>query len=330
MARPSNRTSILRGAQFAARELAAMGYSPDDPVDVFSAIERARLRLMFQPLEAIKGALCTVSSGTTGVLVNANHPLHLQRFTAAHELGHFRLGHKEAVDLLEDDVAGDMCRLSGTELEAESFASYFLMPERALRRAFDSSRPILPEDAYQVSLRLQVSYRAMVSRLYALKMVSYSQAEKLRTVQPKDIKRSLTHGLTGNLGRRHVWLIRTEDARHLVRPAVGDEIHVLLPENPSAGYSWREVESSDAPVRRVATDSHFANDLFGASNERHIAYEVVDAREGRLALSHSRSWQDSSESESFELQLKVEGSPAAGEGRGLTHSQLDLIAARGQ
>lgn len=296
----------------------------DQPVDVFSAVERAGLWLMFQPCDGIKGALCQ-DSGATGVLINSNHPLSLQRFTAAHELGHYRLGHREAVDLTGDD--NQTCQLDGIELEAESFASYFLMQERAVKRVLPSAGPISPTDAYQAALRLQVSYAAMVTRLQDLRLVSFTQAQTLRAVAPKTIKQSITHGLTGELGRRQVWMVRAQDPSRVLTPLEGDEVHVLLPEKPSSGFSWREAADADAPIHRIADDAHFDGESFGGSTERHLAYLVDRPSAGTLALSHARGW-EAQELESFGLRIEPAENRSGAEGRGLPSSQLQLLAAR--
>ncbi len=302
-----------------------------EPVDVFAAIDRANLWLMFRPLEGMKGALCSAGSAT-GVLVNSNHPFYLQRFTAAHELGHYRLGHPPTIDLDgEDDKADDpTCALSGTELEAESFASHFLMPPRAVRRALGDTQPSSPLDAYQAALRLQVSYAAMVSRLLALKFISYAQAREWRTIPPKRIKQSLTHGITGPLGQHNAWLVQDGSNEACLNPAIGDEVHVFVKEQSAAGYAWRASVSFDAPAREIASDSHHSESQYGGSAERHIAYQVVERGSGHLALSHSRGWEEQSEIGALDIVLKVEGSVAADDGRGLMHTQLELLAARGR
>ena len=323
--------AILRGAQAAARELVMLNSPIGEPVDVFAAIDRANLWLMFRPLEGMKGALCSAGSAT-GVLVNSNHPFYLQRFTAAHELGHYRLGHPPAVDLDGDDdkVDDPACALSGAELEAESFASHFLMPPRAVRRAIGNAQPSSPLDAYQAALRLQVSYAAMVSRLLALKHISYSRAREWRAIPPKQIKQSLTHGITGPLGQHNAWLVQDGSAEAYLSPAIGDEVHVFVKEQSAAGYAWRANVSFDAPAREIASDSHFVEGHYGGPAERHIAYEIIESGCGHLVLSHSRSWEEHSEIGKLDILLKVEGSVAADDGHGLMHTQLDLLAARGR
>jgi predicted secreted protein len=320
----AKRAAILCGAQAAMREWVALGASVEEPVDVFGAVERAGLWLMFQPCEGIKGALCQ-NADVTGVLVNSNHPFHLQRFTAAHELGHYRLGHGEAIDLTGDD--GDTRRLSGMELEAESFASYFLMHKRAVKHALGPATDISPADVYQAALRLQVSYAAMVSRLQELELVSFSEAQRLRAIPPKEIKQSLTHGMTGNPGRRHVWLAREQDQHRVLRPLPGDEVHIVIAEQPAAGYSWRETSESSAPVHRVATDSHFEPEHLGGPSERHIAYLVDAPGKGELILSQSRSWENAALA-SFHLHIEAEQALTGVDERGLAPAQLELLAAR--
>src|SRR5262249_61495232 len=52
--------------------------------------------VMFRPLKNLLGAY--FSDPDTGVLVTTKRPLPVQRFTAAHELGHAVLGHEASLD----------------------------------------------------------------------------------------------------------------------------------------------------------------------------------------------------------------------------------------
>jgi IrrE N-terminal-like domain len=66
-------------------------------VDVFSVIEAEGIRLMFQPLRDLFGFYRRLS-GVAGIVIDANHPPSLQRYTAAHEYGHHVLGHGFSLD----------------------------------------------------------------------------------------------------------------------------------------------------------------------------------------------------------------------------------------
>ena len=73
------RTGSLR----AQRALKTAGVDFEAPIDVFDAIERERVWLIFQPLDRLYGAYRR--HATPGIVVNSGHPTRLQRFTAAHE-----------------------------------------------------------------------------------------------------------------------------------------------------------------------------------------------------------------------------------------------------
>lgn len=72
------------------------------------------------------------------IRVSAQFPLHIQRFTAAHELGHACL-HQD-VRMHRDRPLDAPRRASGTrdkhEWEADKFAVFFLMPEKLVRQRF--------------------------------------------------------------------------------------------------------------------------------------------------------------------------------------------------
>jgi len=65
-------------------------------VDVFGVIQTLDLPLLLRPLEGLLGAY--LSDPAPGVLITTERPMSIQRFTAAHELGHFSLRHKPSLD----------------------------------------------------------------------------------------------------------------------------------------------------------------------------------------------------------------------------------------
>ena len=65
-------------------------------VDVFGAIHALDLPLLLRPLRGLLGAY--LSSPAPGVLVTTERPMSIQRFTAAHELGHFFMRHEPSLD----------------------------------------------------------------------------------------------------------------------------------------------------------------------------------------------------------------------------------------
>ncbi len=88
-------------------------------------VESLGLWLAFFPLDGLLGGY--LPEGKGGVLITTERPVPIQRYTAAHELGHWRLdgGHDAALDT-ESDVLGR------TDIERETLAQVFagalLMP----------------------------------------------------------------------------------------------------------------------------------------------------------------------------------------------------------
>jgi Zn-dependent peptidase ImmA (M78 family) len=99
-------------------------------VDVFAAAFGLNLPLILKPLDGLLGAY--IPEPTAGVLVTTARPLSIQRFTAAHELGHFRLDHLPSLD--DESILRRiaMPTMAGgpnmQEVEADAFAVAFLMP----------------------------------------------------------------------------------------------------------------------------------------------------------------------------------------------------------
>lgn len=98
-------------------------------VDVFEAIRAIDLPLLLRPLKNLLGAYLTHPE--VGVLITTQRPLSIQRFTAAHELGHAEMGHEPSLDdesilrRMEVQTGGDR---NFQEIEADAFASAFVNP----------------------------------------------------------------------------------------------------------------------------------------------------------------------------------------------------------
>ena len=102
--------------------------------------------------------------------VNKNHHSNRQRFSIAHEVGHYHLGHdmdfsfdpSEVADGRFDTAHGN----SVQEQEANYFASELLMPSESLKKDFVQLR-----DAKKMAQKYDVSEQALWIRLMKLKMV---------------------------------------------------------------------------------------------------------------------------------------------------------------
>lgn len=114
----------LRAVHAADQALKRLDIDQAQPVDVYDAIDRAGLYLAFGPLSGILGvSLPTLS----GIMVTTLRRKAIQRYTAAHELGHCIL-HKDEPMILDDEHKIEGASPLERERQAQLFASAFLMP----------------------------------------------------------------------------------------------------------------------------------------------------------------------------------------------------------
>lgn len=101
------------------------------------------------------------------ISINQNDSLTRQRFTLAHELGHYMLGHGERFDNSETLYRGG-AKYTFAEIEANSFAAELLMPEPVVRYLlFDENLQTIA----QLSDVFLVSEQAMRYRLKNLGLI---------------------------------------------------------------------------------------------------------------------------------------------------------------
>jgi len=130
------------------------------------------LRVFCEPMPSqVAGLYASAADAGYCVLLNSKHRPERQRFTLAHEYGHFLCDrHKPGIDYL-----GAEKRRPANERFAESFASSFLMPRTSLRRHFldivARTNDFRVEDLCQLSSAYGVSVQAMALRLEELGLV---------------------------------------------------------------------------------------------------------------------------------------------------------------
>ena len=96
------------------------------------------------------------------IYVNADHPIPVRRFTAAHEIAHFMLHRKDIGDGIFDDALY-LSGLSGKkEREANLLASYLLVPTELLRKEIRNNGPL---DVAVLAAKFKVPSHVMFGRL---------------------------------------------------------------------------------------------------------------------------------------------------------------------
>lgn len=229
----------IQAAESAGRLLDELSVDQTEQIDVFGICEDLGLWLAFLPMDNLLGAF--VPEGVGGVLVTTQRPIPLQRYTAAHEIGHWRLDHGHGLALDgEEHVLGD------TPVEREQLAQVFagnlLMPPPlvfgVLERLGVGGRPVEPEHAYALAREAGVSYEAAVRQLSHLEVITPDRIAVLRQRRPLQVKAALALGRRPVNGYADVWPVNEAWNDQLLALRVEDEVVISLPENRSTGYRW--------------------------------------------------------------------------------------------
>jgi Zn-dependent peptidase ImmA (M78 family) len=142
------------------------------PVPIFQIVSELGLGPEFRPLDDdVSGWIERVDPADYHIVINANHAATRQRFTAAHELGHF-IYHRDLLGAGTGDTRAyraDRSPLPNAlirprhERQANSFAANLLMPVRAIEQLKSEGL----HEAGELAERLGVSEEAMKIRLGA-------------------------------------------------------------------------------------------------------------------------------------------------------------------
>jgi Zn-dependent peptidase ImmA (M78 family)/predicted secreted protein len=299
----TRRDAILEGAQAALRLHEQLGTrqaveSATGCVDVFGALLDADVALLFRPLEGLLG-FCIKGPETPGVVVSTQRPLHIQRFTGAHELGHVALGHTLSLDGDEILQRGGGLR-DEREVAANSFASSFLLPRwllqlHARRQGWNRASMEDPHAVYQLALRLGASYHATCVALERHGIIDASTRAKLIDRPRRDLKLELLRDVAVENLYADVWVL-TERDEGLTLEGQPDDLFVLrLGESGSAGYVWNTAElvESGFAVLRDKREIPPLDAGVGGKVTRSLTVRRSEPASGTLALEQKRPWTES-------------------------------------
>jgi len=326
----------LAAVKHARRALRELGLENETWVDPFHAIQTAGALLFFAPLKGLCGAYMPKlpNGDAAGILVSITYPLSVQRFTAAHELGHLWMRHDPSVDKEEDILQRavlkqrDLVALAEQEVVAEAFAAHFLMP---MRRVMDriaslglSKQDLRASDVvYELSLWFGVSYTAMAWHLATLKMVDRSAVDRLLSTRPKQIKQEVLGSDVVIDWHNDVWSLSADQSGEVVHARVGDALTITLPSHASGGYLWDaseldsgaleilRMEPRDAAVRSV-TDHGTRPTRVGQSIPQRTVVRVKALGEHPIAFTEHRPWSASDRAGEFRLTVVAEPVPERG------------------
>jgi Zn-dependent peptidase ImmA (M78 family)/predicted secreted protein len=290
------RRAALQGVRAAQREHQRLRTDFTSRVEIFDLIENEQIWLVFQRLGNLYGAYQRYGDAI-GIVVNSQHPLSLQRYTAAHEYGHHVLGHAISAD---DETRIHRRSQDPREIAAQAFAGEFLMPLQLVNYTLRTMGlpgkylPLTSRQVYQFALELGVSYSAAVTQLVGQYKLTVAAGQHLRRESPLAVKTRLT-GIRPADSRADVWLLDDSQEGRRFSPQLRDEIHVMLAETPSTGYIWQLVDGAPSVLSLIDDRFETDDEAIGATGTRHIAFRVASAGASRIRLEKRRPWQHNGE-----------------------------------
>ncbi len=129
----------------AARELLKLSGTSQPPVDVKELAEGCGVMVLEYPFDDDLSGLVVEFDGGAAIGVNGDQASVRQRFTIAHELGHYLLGHHERfhIDLGQGERDGTPPGYDWiSERAANDFAAELLMPANMVHEFYDGDRSV--------------------------------------------------------------------------------------------------------------------------------------------------------------------------------------------
>lgn len=323
----TKRDALLNGTGRAAELHAELGLREKlkgggRPIDVLAALRTFDITVLFRPLEGLLGAYVPTPR-SAGVLVTTLRDHHVQRFTAAHELGHHVLGHRTvSLDKNVGFVArGEKDGYDHQEQEADAFAAEFLLPKwlivaQARKHGWGKQDLRRADTVYQLSLRMGASFSATCWALATADLISRSEAQALAQRQPKESKQRAIDGVEPASWHPDVWVVSEHDRGAQLLGSPDDFLVFKLEEHTSGGYEW---DLDDIPAaglsihkdERRETASNPA--VMGATVERHVVAQGQGLSVRRLRLAERRPWEGVSDAlNTFEVDLALLGKEPVG------------------
>jgi Zn-dependent peptidase ImmA (M78 family) len=284
-------------------------------IDVFGTLVACGVPLLFKPLDGLLGVF--ISDPTPGVLITTQRGLSIQRFTGAHELGHFRLHHRPSLDdesILRRSPFLATSSYDEQELEADAFASAFLLPRWLFavhfqRQGWTAAAMHDPHTVYQVSLRVGGSYQATCYALQRYNIIDRTACDVLLQVQPKTLKQELLGDYRPPSFQSDVWLLTERDEGALIEGSRNDLFVVRLREHSNAGYIWNfeELERAGFFIVRDEYDAPDDETIGGIITRTVTAYSS-ERHSGQFILQETRPWLESGQPLSeFTLSFDLNG-----------------------
>ncbi|MBB6689952.1 ImmA/IrrE family metallo-endopeptidase [Cohnella xylanilytica] len=105
------------------------------PISLSKIGKKLGLRYKKMPLHQNTGGMLVRSNIGPYIVINENHPYTRRRFSSAHEIGHYMLGHDSDISIFHDQDRWE-------EVQANKYASCLLMPDELLYNVHKECRSI--------------------------------------------------------------------------------------------------------------------------------------------------------------------------------------------
>jgi Zn-dependent peptidase ImmA (M78 family)/predicted secreted protein len=290
-------------------------------LDVFEAIGELEIPLMFKPLTSALG-LC-LPPPLRGILVTTRRGLHIQRFTAAHELGHIVLGHRGSIDreILERGSLGPSGGRDLQEVAAEAFAAEFLLPRWLYRHHIQSQSWTVtghlrnPDIVYQLALRMGASYEATCWGLVGHQILPRSDVDTLRKVPVARLKSQLGGAFKPGNSWADVWRLTLKDDGTRIVGNPDDLLRIELEEAASSGYQWQIEALREAGYLVLSDESAFSRDplVYGAPATRTVIARPPEGGRGAVTLRETQPWSNGTDDDpTFSVALALQGPEPGG------------------
>ena len=276
-------------------------------VQIESILDTIGIALFYQKLNGVLGYF--LKKPIPGIAVTTERPSSVQRYTIAHELGHYLLGHAENVD---DDKSINQGRVrtvesNAFEISADTFASSFLFPrgllvENLKELDITNKEDFTPSVVYRLSLWLGASYQATCYALGNQKILPLKLVNEFSLKEPKKLKQQLLEPLSLEKYHPDVWRIDPTCSR----PITGKPNDVLvldLAEN--SGYLWNIEEFKKKGVKIIGIFKEEDDDhKIGSSINLKVAVQIVEEQEISILLKEVRPW----DVENYKNDVIIQGS----------------------
>lgn len=300
-------------------------------VDVFGSIQSIDLPLLLRKLDGLLGVYLNVP--VPGILVTTERQLSIQRFTAAHELGHHALGHQPSLDnegILRRNIPQRMVNdRDAQEIAANAFAAEFLMPRWLMvwhcnRHGWVKDDFRRPNVIYQLSLRLGASYEATCWTMARANFISEQQARELLQTEPREIKVATLAKFRPQDYRGDVWLLTEKDVGTRIDGSRNDLFVFKLTEHSGSGYVWDfdQLKESGLCIVRDDIDSP-DTDTVGGPVTRRVTASSPEPHRGTITVAECRPWAPAPPLSKFRIDFDLTGPEEEGLSRAERRSILE-------